>query len=232
MNPNTYKGAVLLIGSLYWDNDIRTQWRNESLNIESKVYVQAPIRYGRVSGGRRKNTYTMVFSLSCYEDGMGTAILAPLLNDIKGLSDLRLEAEKLWKAEGGVSNRIFGPWGAVGLLVNPETEFENDLLEGWKEYFEDYDHISDLNKIKNEQPVLSQGGLLSIDWIKKVNDGISVDYDFILATATIPNVQQYPSAQNIARTCIENNYTDYFINNIENGITTFQDGEIREYLDV
>ncbi len=232
MNPIIYKGAILIIGSLYWDNDSRAQWRNDRLDLDNKIFVQAPIRYGRISGGKRKNTYTMVFSLSCYEDGLGTAILAPLLYDIKGLSDLRLEAEKLWQAERGLQNRIFGSWGAVGLLINPATGFPDDLLDGWKEYYDRYIHISDFSIVENESPVISQNGLLSIEWIKDNNDCHSVEYDFILATATIPSSQQYPSANDIAQACIDNQYPDYINNNIENGITTFQDSEIKENLEV
>ena len=44
------KGAVLIIGSLLWDNsNNRDFWRNVNLNINNKIPVFAPIRYGRKS---------------------------------------------------------------------------------------------------------------------------------------------------------------------------------------
>jgi len=50
------KGAVIIIGSLLWENEenalnkeqglIRAEWR-KCLNLERKVSVVVPIRYGR-----------------------------------------------------------------------------------------------------------------------------------------------------------------------------------------
>src|SRR6185503_11216573 len=116
-----FHGAVLIIGSLWWDNSDREHWRNERLDITQPVLVSAPIRYGRVSGKRRKNTYTMVLSNLCFQEGMGAALLIPFQKEIHTFEDLKLEAAKLWHAERPASNEvsyeISHDWGAVGLMV-------------------------------------------------------------------------------------------------------------------
>ena len=49
------KGGVILIGSLYWQDDlkkndnIRKEWRDTSLDIEKSILAKLPIRYGRYS---------------------------------------------------------------------------------------------------------------------------------------------------------------------------------------
>ena len=58
--------GVLIIGSLYWDNANREQWRQERLDPNHKLCVHAPIRYGRQSANRG-NSYTMVFSTGLRE---------------------------------------------------------------------------------------------------------------------------------------------------------------------
>ena len=70
-------------------------------------------------------------------------------------------------------------------------------------------------------PVLDKQGLLNFNWTDKLND-----FDFIVATATKTERDHYPTPQNIADRIIVNEYPDYFRNNVEFGISTFQDKEI------
>ena len=65
--------GVLIIGSLFWDNSTRDEWRRDRLDLERRQYVRAPIRYGRQSTGRGCS-YTMVFSAGLCEAEFGTAI--------------------------------------------------------------------------------------------------------------------------------------------------------------
>lgn len=224
-----YRGAVLIIGSLWWDNSEREQWRNTRLAKEQKILVFAPIRYGRKSlGEKRKNTYTMVFSSDCYSKEMGKALLVPFKNKIKNLDELIIEAKKLWKAEGGVENRISGTWGAVGLLVNSDSNFPTEIVDGWKSFYkgQEPEWKPDFKAIGNEAASLSDNGILMLQWIEDVENNKAVDFDFILATATLPNVGEYPTPEEIAQACLDNQYTDYFDKNQDHGITTFQDNEI------
>lgn len=224
-----YRGAVLIIGSLWWDNSEREKWRNERLVKEQKILVSAPIRYGRKSGEKRKNTYTMVFSSDCYQQGVGKALLVPLKSKIKNLDELVIEAKKLWEAEGGIEDRVSGTWGAVGLLVNPESALPAEIIDGWKDFYKHQDRKPGFKSIGNESPSLSADGMLGLQWIVDVESNKSVDFDFILATATLPE-KEYPTPKAIAQACLDKNYTEYFDKNRENGIITFQDEEILKLL--
>jgi hypothetical protein len=221
-----YRGAVLIIGSLWWDNSEREEWRNERLAKEQKIIVSAPIRYGRRSGEKRKNTYTMVFSSDCYSQGMGKALLVPFKSQIKNLEELVIEAKELWKAESGIADRISGTWGAVGLLVNADSNIPGDIVDGWKVL----EKRPEFKAIGQEHPCLSRDGLLMLHWVEDFNSKSAVDFDFILATATLPNIEAYPTSQEIAEACVRNKYTQYFAENQKHGIITFQDEEILKLL--
>ena len=235
MSP--YYGAILIIGSLLWDEDeIRTNWRNSDLDITQSKIVYAPIRYGRISGGRRKNTFTMVFSSLCYPSELGTAVLVPLKEPISNKDELLANAANLWQAERPISqiyNReISYKWGSVGLLVNPDGSFSNELIENWKHHYESQDFKPEIRLAANEIPIITPEGILEMQWPCEVGNGNFVALDFILATAIKPkpNDGRYPAGQEIAQACIENEYTEYFDRNRECGITTFQDGDIENHI--
>lgn len=102
------QGAVLVIGSLYWENEqnaielekgrARQAWRDEHLRLDLKMPVGCPIRYGRVST-KRFNTYTMVFAGDVA--ALGTGLVLPLRHSIEGpswLMDIFKEALELSRA--------------------------------------------------------------------------------------------------------------------------------------
>lgn len=225
-----YRGAVLIIGSLWWDveNKTRANWQEHRLDISKAEKAFAPIRYGKLSDTRNK-TYTMVFSLSCHGDMMGKALLVPFQKSVLILDDLIIEAQKLWEAEGGKSDRVSGTWGSVGLLVNPTAKLPDELVNGWKDVYQRQNNKPTFESIEGEQPPLSNEGMLLLDWIKDV-DNQPVNFDFILATATDPQSRTYPTAKEIAQASLDNHYSEYFDNNREHGITTFQDEEILKFL--
>jgi len=226
-----FKGAVLIIGSLWWDNCDREKWREDQLDTEKVIPVFAPIRYGRLSkNGEKKGTYTMVISPTCYTQGMGTALLVPLQKQITTFEEIKIEAEKLWDAEGGLENRIAGTWGAIGLLRNDKGDLPEDFVTKWKLLYNRQVHKPCFDKIP-DTPVLHEG-ILELHWVTSVTDDNPVDYDFFLATITVPQSKmgEYPTAREIAQACNENNYFEYFNKNQENGILTFQDEEIKKGL--
>ena len=48
-------------------------------------------------------------------------------------------------------------------------------------------------KVGEELPILNKQGVLKFNWTEKLND-----YDFIIATATKPEIDRYPTSKNIA----------------------------------
>lgn len=231
-----YRGAVLIIGSLWWDESpIRVTWRDTYLEIENKQDVNAPIRYGRLSESRN-NTYTMVFSNLCYQEGMGTGLLVPFKNRIRKFDDLKLEAIKLWHSERPASNEETGEiscgWGTVGLIVNPNVEFSDEIIAAWKRYYQEQDEKPVIRYAPNETPIISKDGILNFEFPKRIDNNQLVDFDFVLATAIKPKPNRgvYPSSAQVAQACNENHYREYFDNNQEHGISTFQDEEILKLL--
>lgn len=98
------KGAVLIIGSLLWDNgNNRDIWRNDNLNIDNKIPVFAPIRYGRKS----EKSYTMVFSKELEDsNNLGTAFVVPFKEEIKSFKELLNQVRSLSRVEGNKDNKL------------------------------------------------------------------------------------------------------------------------------
>ena len=114
------KGAVLLIGSLMWQNDSskktgdmeRLIWRIDNLRGKP-IKVKVPIRYGRLSeapfkkwrakGGEKQEAnqlYTMVFSSEVEQKDYGTGYLFMLQNDMINEDIILSTVKSLSKAEG------------------------------------------------------------------------------------------------------------------------------------
>lgn len=234
-----YSGAVLVIGSLYWDGDGRAKWQKERIRKNDSISIYAPIRYGRKSEGRG-DTYTMVFSQLTYrkEYGLGTALLLPLTHLNYNFEDLKFEATELWKAERkktiDLGNEISREWGAVGLSINPAKKIDKKMLDGWTKLFTSQQIHPVFAQTKTEKPSIDLNGFLNIRWPIKVSDNAPAIFDFILATATQATLEnnRYPTARMIANAWQKDNdgHIEYFWNNRKNGISTFQDAAIERYL--
>lgn len=225
--------GVLIIGSLLWDED-RQGWRDARLDMNRSDIVSAPIRYGRRSGKRRGNTYTMVFSSSA---PAGRARIVQCSHTITSADDLMTEAEKLWEAEELVNGtgRIAASWGCVALLCNPEGKIPADLLKKWAMRARELG-CGKVSQAPDERRLISDDGLLQIDWPHRAEGGAAVELDVLLVTANDPTLTgsppTYPSVETIANAwnAAERKHADYFWNNNDNGITTFQDDHIRTRL--
>jgi hypothetical protein len=74
--------------------------------------------------------------------------------------------------------------------------------------------------------------LLDIPWPQRLSDGSVVQLDFLLATATRPTLTgtplSYPTVEAISEAwnADTRNRVEYFWNNYDNGIRTFQDEAI------
>ena len=89
MEENSIKGGVIIMGSLFWEDEkncvrgkedvgrARRRWREINLDLSQTKSVPMPIRYGRISEeASRKSTYTMVLSRD-YLNRLGTALIVP-----------------------------------------------------------------------------------------------------------------------------------------------------------
>jgi hypothetical protein len=226
-------GGILIVGSLLWD-ERREGWRRSRLDMESAESVTAPIRYGRQSE-TRGNTYTMVFSRGC---DTGKATVVRCRNAASSPDDVISEAEHLWAAEqnAAVSRKVSANWGCVTLLCNPKRNIPQTFLTGWANRVAQIQNYGNMAQPIGEGRLVSDGGLLQIAWPRRVADGSAVPLDFLLATATRPTLTggplAYPAVEMIANAwnADAGNHVEYFWKNIDNGICTFQDDEIRALL--
>lgn len=230
------KGAVLIIGSLLWENEhnslkknqgkLRAQWRL-NLYLDKKIAVKVPIRYGRKSTSRRC-TYTMIFSNSVSK--LGTAFIVPFIEQTESFDELKNQALKLSEVEGISTecspNRIKAHWGAVGIAFNKfkENQFD-EIKKKWHEEFNSFDNK--MYRIGKEAPSIQQNGGLNFEF--KIPEYI----DYVFATPTIPNISEYPTSGRIIDAILESNptYETYVKNNFEHGIRVQNDEEIIKRLD-
>lgn len=231
MSETYLKGGVLIIGSLLWENDlIRKKWRQDFLEEKNKIETKAPIRYGRISNSRNF-TFTMIFSNDCNEKKLlGNAFFLPFKKNPVDIKEIQKNAFELIKSEHKKKqinfNRFHWSWGALALVVNPKSLIEkkeqiNHLLNFWlKQYDESFDPME--YKVNKETPVINKQGILLFDWTNELKD-----FDFVITTVTKPNVNQYPTAKTIADKILTNEYSTYFENNLREGISTFQDADIK-----
>lgn len=228
-----FRGGVLAIGSLSWDEE-RSAWRKNNLSIAKRILnIPAPIRYGRLS--RLRQTYTMVFSTECVPSAQnGMAIFYPFISDLIDLIELDKQAIELIKAERNepnlVSNKYCWSFGALAFLINPKTVTTrtpeaNLLRETWTSKYNGQLVEGDF-RVGDEPPIIDSTGKLNFSWPALLDD-----YDFLVATAIKPELQQYPTPKQIAQKILINGSTDnYLKRNVQEGIKTFQDEVILSHL--
>ncbi len=244
------RGGVIIIGSLLWQDDLhlhkesdnlRNNWRMSSLDLQNKILVKLPIRYGRYSNGK---IYTMVFSTNCEKTNkLGTGYVIPFKqNPINHLDILISEARKMSEAEG-MKNKFIGGnrnvWGSMGILINKEKIKKNlteKILKRWSTTFKADGGGKDTReyRVGREKLSITKNGELQIKWPKSVNPNDRArikEFDFLLATSTKPKHKvsgqiKYPSPDEIAESVKNDTTRYYFINNFMCNITTFQDNMI------
>jgi hypothetical protein len=242
------KGAVIMIGSLYWEDDTncinlsdqkklalsRKNWRNEKLLMDQSEIINLPIRYGRISS-TRYCTYTMLFSNLVSNPGQGYCV--PYKNEIDvtdNFNQIYFQALELANVEGiskSGENKLFKKWGCVGLKLNPKLQIENPkvaekLTAFWSSYFRIFDqNLFRINEY--EESSVTSNGLLNFDIEDKLTD-----IDYFLATPVSPNIKHYPHGKEIAESMLKTReeYFTYFVENYNNKIRTFDDKDIIEFL--
>jgi hypothetical protein len=258
-NTNSIKGGVIIMGSLFWENEkncvegkeiegkVRREWRELNLKTETQS-IRVPTRYGRFSGKKnRKETYTMVLSRE-YLERLGTALVVPF----KELFSLTEEAEKekitsqlkeLSKVEGifeSPNNLLAKDWSAISIWINPNSSYHDEIKTYWQT-----DIITNsINGYANKNYEWSDGTLLDKNF--QLQLPIASDFDFLLCTYMLPRYERgdvdsdrqknlskgYPTAQMIGEAISTSNppYVTYFAENRVNGITTSDDEEIFKHI--
>ena len=231
-----FKGGVIIIGSLLWQDyldisgdDIRAKWRRAHLDLENKIPVRVPIRYGRKSNS---NIMTMVFSNRMAKN-KGFGYVVPFNTRINSRDELLCEAIALSAAEGMKGNYVCS-WGVLAYLLNDSIVDVNQKKEFVKLFRQRKNMKFNIReyKVYKERSCVSKSLKLDIDWVTPVseNDKHKIDeFHFLLATATKPD-KNIPTYNEIAQTIKTDTKRKYFINNLTNGIITHDDFEIAKLL--
>lgn len=246
MEEMNLNGGVLIIGSLWWQDhgrrpgdNRRKNWRQDYLDTKESIRVLAPFRYGRQSSD---GVYTMTFSNSARRKP-GTGIVAPFLsNPLKELAAIRREAVALSTAEGMGGRFIKAapegdPWAALGIVCNPKkvkAEQRKKLMDWWSDQLQaeeafvrfDTGHF----RLGKEKPCVLPNGQLNFPWPAGATAREAEqlqEYHFLLATATLPTGDKYPTLAQMKKNVESDTERRYFQHNYENGIRTFQDERIR-----
>lgn len=232
------RGAVLLLGSLYWEGDEieqdgargrrRRKWREERLEMKTlRDLKDFPIRYGRRSDSR-SGQFTIVLGGS----PTGVVKIANLKKCIpldhgclgqRAVSALNREVEELAKAEGIWTDprpRHYVDWGLVAIAINPESEFRQQIQECWETYFRPGDSFEESDY---GEALLNTDGILKVAVDSAGWDGI----DFCLLTPAKPTSRNL-SAGEIAKAA---KLGSYFTRTTGSGIKTADDSTIRENLE-
>jgi len=240
------RGGALIIGSLFWQDDlciekkdgIRKNWRDNYL-VDEEIKMRLPIRYGRLSKG---GIFTMVFSKECErEASYGTAYIKAFKNgQINNWEELERQAIKMSKAEGMKGRFIGGSsdiWGTMSILFNPDidTDKRDYLIGKWSNRVKKDGGGNDLEDYKfgNEESAIKSDCSLNFDWFEPVNnvDRKKLDViDFVICTVTKPRnpeTNDYPTIPEQVSAVEKDKKRKYFKNNVENGISTFEDDLIK-----
>jgi hypothetical protein len=228
-NVSQMRVGIMIIGSLLWDNNEREQWRTQRLDMDAAMLISVPIRYGRLSTGKKRyGQYTMTFSCSA---GAGVAYVVPCRKPVRNAEDLFEEAGALALAEGFDNAHEWPSWGAVGLLVR-DSDAASDISILWSKHFNeraDAARAVQRTCASEEAPQIDNHGFLRVGWPQELEHGEPVAFDLLLATANEPSIArgQYAGPAEIAESLVETAHkADYFCANVLSGIRTFEDLQI------
>jgi hypothetical protein len=230
-----FNGGVIIIGSLLWEEkDGRDEWRRRYLRpVDERCPVPLRICYGRKSR-TRECTYTMIFS-NHPTTGVGQGCILQFLKSAENFEAIKEQALQLARAEHiwrKARPLLACEWGAVGLLLNPEFEREDNanaemIRSQWTETFRQHSRRFDHSqyRIEDEDPIIDDRGFLRIEWSAEMNG-----FHFLIGTPTVPDPKRPLNEKEIAQRMIVNEYRTYFDANRDRGISTFQDEQILRWL--
>lgn len=227
--------GVLIIGSLLWQDytyqkgdNIRLNWRNSRLALDHKIAVKVPIRYGRISNSRIP---TMVFS-NKMKSKLGFGWVIPFKSVIDNYHQLLCEAMALSAAEGMKGNFVTD-WGALTYLINEGTinaDTKREIIKLFRQRKNRTFHPTEF-RVGREKSSVTLPLKLNISWLQTLvpSDQTKLNqFDLLLATATKP--KGVATLNDVATGIRNDNDRRYFLNNISNGIITYEDFEIAKQL--
>lgn len=219
----------------------RTKWRNENLVITDAKEIQLPIRYGKQSDTRKK-TYTMVFSRE-YLNKKCFGQIIPFRNEIDFNTNgiLEEQARKMAQAEGikDQNDNVFlvMDWCAMALWIKPTSIHAPFLRNEWinivdspNNYFRNKNNQARTERWATDYSVNNDAVLLNARF--ELID-VPIKCDFLLLTYTKPS-SNYPNNAKTTATAIndeDSRYNSYLKRNIDNGIVTIDDEEIKSHLE-
>jgi hypothetical protein len=222
------KGGVLIIGSLFWQNDrdtvdeVRKRWREDRLDINKSIKVSVPIRYARFS---KDKTYTTVFDKNLPVTKFGKAKVVPFKDKVTNWGTLRDEVHALSEAEGNGISFIKGDgaWCVCCIVFNKKVspEKRNDILDQWSEAFKENKVGSDCFLQNGAFYSCTPQGELEIPWPVELKE-----LDFLIATSTQPRNRAGVTDLTVQEITDHVINREYFIPNFLRGIGTCQDKEI------
>lgn len=252
---NKIKGGVIIIGSLFWENESnaiqdgeskalagkREEWRKIFLNLDpnKKETPKLPIRYGRCSPSR-KCTYTMVFS-SLALNTQSVGLVIPYKSEIDFSNYLHFERQaKILADVEGISkdndNRLRKSWGCIGIYIKPKSVHSPVINNHWDNLRMTDNEYTNLNPAKIRFPELEKDGdysLLDKNYRLKSEIKINTEIDFLFFTyikaehRNKDKHKRYPTPQEIAEEINRSGYKTYFEENVKSGIETYQDIDIK-----
>lgn len=228
------KGGVLIIGSLFWQDDrdskgdgIRKRWRDSRLEMSKSIKASVPIRYGRFSGSEQKGneTYTMVYDKNLSKDMFGRGKVLPFKNNVGNWHDLRVEVEGLSEAEGPAKRFVKGDdaWCVCCILFNEKVsqDVRADILSKWGLALNENKIGSSCFLQDAAAYSCTTQGELEIPWPVELKA-----LDFLIATSTQPRNREGIKDLTITEITDHISNREYFIPNFLRGIGTNQDREI------
>ena len=246
-NVKSIKGGVILIGSLFWENEKnaiqrpesmllarkRRIWRKKNLLIRKRVKHRLPIQYGR-SSSSRDDTYTMVFSNSTMKcQGQGIVIPYRHIFNFQNFSEFKKQALMLADVEGITQNEtnelLVRSWGCIGIYVNQHSKYHSKVKKFWETL-----KLLDNGYVKRKSSGYSfrnENSLLNEDFTLNKEVVIDTNLDFLFFTYIKPkhltnNLHQYPTPQEIAAIINQSGYKTYFTENVKSQILTYNDKAI------
>lgn len=233
------KSGVIIIGSLLWQDyleregdNIRLNWRNSNLDIENKIPVKVPIRYGRIS--EKSGIPTMIYS-NRMKNKPGFGYVVPFHKIINNYEELIQETVALSVAEGMKGNFVRS-WGVLSYLFNDnkiDSNLKKEIIKIFRKRINMNFNIKDY-KVSNEKSCITKSLKLDINWLQSIDPHDSEklnQFDFLIATVTRPQPNnRLLTMEDIANGVKFDKDRKYFINNIVNGIITQEDFEISKRL--
>ena len=175
---------------------------------------------------------TMVFSNRMAKK-KGFGYVVPFKKEINNQDELLCETVALSAAEGMKGNFV-SCWGVLAYLLNDSIIAADKKKEIVKLFRQRKNNVFDIleYKVGRERSCITKSLKLDINWVVPIleSDKRKIDeLHFLLATATKP-MKSIPSFKEIAQTIKSDKKRNYFINNLINGIITYDDFEISKLL--